>query len=200
MKEQLMVLAASFLAGAMIMILHELPKAMIYQYNEKKHNLPHKNVFALHHYIDPIGLIFCMVMKVGFSKPYLYRIKEKKMNMVLGMAGYLSLLIQFFISTAVLRFYFHMDHTFTIAGSHTFFYEFLVYFTCAYAILSMGMLITNLFPYMASDMGLVIAATSPLKFFTVIRADYLIKMVWLFTVLLGIIRSMSGAILGLFLA
>ncbi|MBE5960196.1 MAG: hypothetical protein E7256_02220 [Lachnospiraceae bacterium] len=199
MKEQLMVLAASFIAGAIIMILHELPKAMIYQYNEKKHNLPYKNVFSLYHYIDPIGLIFCVVTKAGFSKPYLYRIKEKKMNMILGIAGYLSLLVQFLASTAVLRFCFHMDYTFVIVGSHSFLYEFMVYFTCAYALISMGMLITNLFPYMASDMGLVIAATSPLKFFTVIRADYLIKMVWLFTVLLGIIRSISGAVLGLFL-
>lgn len=211
MREKIILIIASLCAGIMIMILHELPKAMLYYFSQSKinietkkeektpNNVPEQKIWKLHNYIDPIGLLLCVTLHVGFSKPYYYRIRYKKLSKMLGTVGLLSLLIQFLTSCAVLRFVFHMDSRLLIPMNATFLHEFLIYFISIYAIISLSMLITNLFPILAFDMGLFVAASSPLKFYSIIRMDYLVKMVWLFTVLVGVINSITEIIFNLFL-
>ena len=211
MREILIVLVASLFAGIVIMILHEFPKAFLYQLLDKtqksiedqtleqKSQLPAQKIWKLHQYIDPIGLLFCGILHIGFSKPYYYRIKDKKVSRILGITGLLSLLLQFLISTSILRFGFGLNSKLIISAKSSFAFEFLIYFLSCYAIIGIGMLLTNLFPIVAFDMGLLVAAASPIKFFTIIRADYLIKMVWLFTVLLGLMNAVSSTIFGLFM-
>lgn len=211
MREFLIVLIASLFAGIVIMILHEFPKAFVYQLLDKKQkkneedmvkdSLPIKNqsIWKLYHYIDPIGLLFCGILRIGFSKPYYYRIKDKKVSRILGITGLLSLILQFLVSASILRFGLGLDSKLIILAGASTAFEFFIYFISCYAIISLGMLLTNLFPIVAFDMGLLVAASSPLKFLTIIRADYLIKMVWLFTVLLGILSAVSSTIFGLFM-
>ncbi len=198
-----MLLAASLCAGILVMILHELPKALLYRRLKHRYGKEEDKKFENRinpvHFVDPIGLIFCAIYGIGFSKPYYYRMKEKKWNQWLGMAGLLSLITQFFIAIAVLRFGFQMDSSLTIYGSSSILYEFLMYFLSSYAIISIGMLITNLFPLISSDMALLVAANQPIKFVTLLRSDYIIKMVWMFLLLIGIMTSMCSAVFEIFM-
>lgn len=203
MKEKLMLLTASLCAGVLIMIFHELPKAILYRRlkprSGKEEEVKFENRINPVHFVDPIGLIFCAIYGIGFSKPYYYRMKEKKWNQWLGITGLLSLMIQFFIPVAILRFGFHMNSSLSFSGNSSLFYEFLMYFLSSYAIISVGMLITNLFPLISSDMALLVAANQPVKFVTLLRSDYIIKMVWMFLLLIGIMTSMSSAVFEIFM-
>jgi hypothetical protein len=218
LKEKLMLLVASLCAGVIVMVLHELPKAILYRRLKHRYGKEEDKKFENRinpvHFVDPIGLIFCAIYGIGFSKPYYYRMKEKKWNQLLGITGFLSLLVQFFIVVAILRFGFRIEFDYVInthltlwfsGGINTsivnypIFYEFLMYFFSSYAIISIGMLITNLFPLISSDMALLVAANQPMKFVTLLRSDYVIKMVWMFLLLMGIMTSMSSAVFEIFM-
>ena len=109
MRAHLILFIASLLAGLCCMILHEFPKVMLYrQYVRKQSSnnttpsrMPNINPI---HFIDPIGLLFCGMFRIGFSKPCYYRMKEQKLNRQLGSVGLLSLLLQFFILAVLLKF------------------------------------------------------------------------------------------------
>jgi len=185
------------------MILHELPKAILYRRLKHRYGKDEDKKFENRinpvHFVDPIGLIFCVIYGIGFSKPYYYRMKEKKWNQWLGITGLLSLLLQFIIVVAILKFGFHMNSSLTLYGEFSISYEFLMYFLSSYAIISIGMLITNLFPLISSDMSLLVAANQPIKFVTLLRNDYVIKMAWMFLLLIGTMTSMCNAVFDIFM-
>lgn len=209
----MILLFASLFAGVIAMILHELPKAIFYYYysrklkvqedakenNEKSNPKSKQNLWHLHHYIDPIGLIFCLFIGVGFSKPYYYRIREKKLSCILGTIGFVSLMIQCLVAIVTIRFVLGLNASLIMSSNISFLSEFFIYFMYRYAVLCIGMLLTNLFPLVAFDMGLLVASASPVKFYSIIRGDYLIKMVWLFTALLGIFNVVSEVIFQIFI-
>jgi hypothetical protein len=203
LKEKLMLLVASLCAGIFVMILHEIPKAMLYRRLKHRYGKEEDKKFENRinpvHFVDPIGLIFCVIYGIGFSKPYYYRMKEKKWNQWLGITGLLSLMLQFFIAVAILKFGFHMNASLTLEGEFSIYFEFLMYFLSSYAIISIGMLITNLFPLISSDISLLVAANQPVKFVTLLRSDYMIKMVWMFLLLFGIMTSMCNAVFEIFM-
>lgn len=198
-----MLLVASLCAGVFVMILHELPKAILYRRLKHRYGKEEDKKFENRinpvHFVDPIGLIFCVIYGIGFSKPYYYRMKEKKWNQWLGITGLLSLMLQFFIVVAILKFGFQMNSSLTLYGDFSIYYEFLMYFLSSYAIISIGMLITNLFPLISSDMSLLVAANQPVKFVTLLRSDYVIKMAWMFLLLIGIMTSMCNAVFEIFM-
>gem|GEM_PF-6754612 len=68
------------------------------------------------------------------------------------------------------------------------------------AILSFSMFIVNLFPVSTFDMGLCIAGKSPNKFFSIIRNDYVIKLILFFAIILEIVANISTFILSLLLS
>ena len=104
MKEQILGVVSAIIAGIIIMILHELPKTIVYiAMDEEAKKVPFRNVLKLHHYIDPIGLIFCVTSFAGFSKPYMYKIKERNVNRAMGITGFLSVGILFFVSRWLLK-------------------------------------------------------------------------------------------------
>ncbi len=196
MKIQLIRLAAALLAGSIVMILHELPKAMIYKRINSSNGVKSKhNIYRLHHYIDPIGLILCVTNQAGFSKPYMYRIKDKKTNFILGIAGFLSLSIIFMVSMILLKFGIGMEANFSYLEStgllELFFQCTLVYI----ALISISMLLVNLFPISTFDMGLCIAGKSPTKYFTIIRNDYFIKMLLVLVIMFRFITSVGTLIM-----
>lgn len=198
-----MLLVASLCSGILVMIMHELPKAILYRRLKHRYGKEEDKKFENRinpvHFVDPIGLIFCVIYGIGFSKPYYYRMKEKKWNQWLGITGLLSLLLQFFIAVVILKFGFHMNSSLSLNGNFGISYEFLMYFLSSYAIISIGMLITNLFPLISSDMSLLVAANQPVKFVTLLRSDYMIKMVWMFLLLIGIMTSMCNAVFEIFM-
>lgn len=67
------------------------------------------------------------------------------------------------------------------------------------AILSLGMLIANLFPISTFDMGLVIAGISSQKYLNIIKMDGVIKVIFILAVLLNLIHYGSYKVIYLLL-
>lgn len=65
-------------------------------------------------------------------------------------------------------------------------------------IISINMLIVNLFPVSTFDMGLLIAGRSPSKYFSIIRNDFLIKILLILSILFGIIPTLGNLVVGVF--
>lgn len=204
MRAHLILLIASLLAGICCMILHELPKVMIYRRYVRKHTDNDKKQEIMPtinpiHFIDPIGLLFCGMFRIGFSKPCYYRMKEQKLNQKLGIVGLLSLMIQFFLLAVILKFILGLDANLAIPEKSSFFYEFLIYFLSSYAIICIGMIITNLFPLLTTDMAWILTSSKPMTLVTLLQNDYLVKMVWLLFVVLRITPQISLSIFQSFL-
>lgn len=196
MRDELLLLAASLCGGILCMILHELPKVLLYRRLIKKEGaieskMADQGFVNPIHFIDPIGLLFCAVFRVGFSKPAYYRMKKKQWNQILGVAGMMSLLLQFMAATAVLKFAFGMNSALKLPLGASIGYEFLIYFFSAYAIIAIGMLLTNLFPMMATDMAWLMTAKNPVHFITLLRNDYILKLTWVFVVILGVLPQIA---------
>jgi hypothetical protein len=191
MREDLILLAASLLAGILCMILHEVPKVMLYRRYIRKNSIQELMATTYGkvnpiHFIDPIGLLFCVMFRVGFSKPSYYRMKDKELNRKLGIVGLLSIMVQFLFVVSALRFGFGMDAKLALPFDSHLLYEFSMYFLASYAIICIGMLLSNLFPLLSTDMAWLLTSQSPMKFIVLLKSDFLIKMVWILLVILGV--------------
>lgn len=201
MKEQILQLVTLTIAGIIVMILHELPKSIIYNFiNKNQSQTTRRNIYKVIHYIDPIGLILCITTYTGFSKPYMYRIKEKKTNLILGVTGLISLLIIFLASITIWKIYFPIGDTFsyttTVEWAVKNFPNYLFQFI---SLISINMLLVNLIPISTFDLGLIIAGKSPSKYFSIIRNDYLIKMILVLVIVFRVIPSITNFIIQLFI-
>lgn len=192
MRIQLIKLLASLLAGCIVMILHEFPKALLYnRLNKSQDPKKKRNIYKLYQYIDPIGLLFCLTNQTGFSKPYMYRLKNRRNNLILGLCGFITLFIIFIVSVITIR----TQNTYSVPLQYNpgdSFLRLLYQFSLIYtALISLSMLLVNLFPVSVFDMGLCIAAKSPSRYFTIIKNDYFVKVLLIFTVIFGFLRDIS---------
>lgn len=199
MKEQILGVVSAIIAGIIIMILHELPKTIVYYaMDEEAKKVPFRNVLKLHHYIDPIGLIFCVTSFAGFSKPYMYKIKERNVNRAMGITGFLSLGILFFVNLLLLKGVFCARVSDAgmlqgkVSGDVSLFFMNLCFH---FAFLSLGMLIVNLFPIVFFDMGNLLAGTKPIMLDAFIRKDFLLKLCLLALLILGVLTQAVKTIL-----
>lgn len=191
MREELILLVTSLFAGIICMIFHELPKVLIYRRYVRKNSMKELMITTYGkvnpiHFIDPIGLLFCIIFRIGFSKPSYYRMKEKNLNQKLGFVGLISLLTQFLFVVSALRFGYGMNAKLILPANVSLPFEFFMYFLVCYAIISIGMFITNLFPLLSTDMAWILTSQNPMKFIVLLKSDFLIKMVWILLVILGV--------------
>lgn len=193
MKEQILILVTAIIAGMAVMILHELPKSILYNFcNKGQTKKTKRNIYKLFQYVDPIGLILCVTARAGFSKPYMYRIKEKKTNFLLGMMGFISLAVIFAFSMILLR----SGLVPVPKTSYTTIIEFVGqafprYFFENLGIISIDMFLVNLIPVSTFDLGLLIAGKSPSKYFSIIRNDFIIKMILLLVIIFDLISAIG---------
>lgn len=196
MKIELIRIFAAFIAGVIVMIIHEFPKAYLYnKFNPKQDSQRKRNIYKLHHYIDPIGLVLCITNQAGFSKPYMYRIKDKKTNMYLGICGLFTLILVFSVSISILHFGLGIPAELTISqdiGNLELILQFILVYI---ALISLSMFIVNLFPVSTFDMGLCIAGNSPSKYFSIIKNDYFIKVMLILVIIFQFVSSFSQLIL-----
>lgn len=201
MKIHLIRIIAAIIATVIVMIAHEFPKAFVYSLISKNQDPKKRHkIFSLHHYIDPIGMLLCVTNHAGFSKPYMYRIKDQKTNFILGITGYLSLLITFLISTLILRFEFNLTDELLISNTANTVLLTVQFITVYISLISISMFIVNLFPLSTFDMGLLVAGKSPSKYFAIIRNDYMLKMILLLLIIFRFIPTIGTLILTQFLA
>jgi membrane-associated protease RseP (regulator of RpoE activity) len=200
MTIQLIRLLSALIAGGIVMIIHEFPKAIIYnKMNSNQDKKRKRNIYKLHHYIDPIGLVLCVTNQAGFSKPYMYRIKDKKTNLILGITGFISLLVTFAISISFLRYGIGMGSNFAYSESIGIVELTLQCIVVYIALISLSMTIVNLFPISTFDMGLILAGVNPKKFYSIIRYDYIIKMMLILVILFQLLTSLSTFIMSILL-
>lgn len=203
MEKQLIDLGTAVVAAIIVMILHELPKTLLYykmDQDSSKSSL--KYALKLQHYIDPIGLIFCVATHGGFSKPYMYRIKDKKLNKALGITGYVSLAVIYILSVLALRFIFGVTCTngvFQYPSTLGIVAVILMYLSFNLAFISFGMFLVNLFPIATFDMGNLIAGVSPMKFFEYLRKDYFMKVILVFVLIFGFTTGIGEIVLSILL-
>jgi len=191
MKEQLIRLITSIIAAMIIMIVHEMPKTLLYHWKEEKNKKLFPSIIKMHHFIDPIGLLLCVTSFAGFSKPYMYRIKNQKMNYLLGITGFLSLSTLCAVSIFVLKSVFHVRPDLNYPANISTLSLIGLYLVYHLAIISIGMIFVNLFPIATFDMGHIIAGKSPARFFFFIRNDYVLKITLIILIMLDIPTVLS---------
>lgn len=199
MLNQIIQLTLLTIASIIVMISHELPKAIIYANTDNQSKKSHKkNVFALYQYIDPIGLVFCITQMAGFSKPYVHRLNDKKLNRTLGITGFTSLLFIFslsMVSINLMKIFFANLSVDEISLASNLFFSFLIYI----ASISSGMFLINLFPIATFDMGMLIASQSSDKFYSIISNDYVVKVILLLFMLFKLFSNLTFIIINLFI-
>lgn len=211
MQEALLSVGAAFIAGMIVMILHELPKSIIYCVRSqsdwkllpdyyKKKQAAWKDIWKVWKYIDPIGLLLCITTYSGFSKPYMYRMKDRKTNKIVGLAGFIVLLLIAIVNIIILKNFFVSFDTSKVNTINQIQAKLLCfYFFYFMAFISINMFIVNLVPISTFNMGVIIASSSPSKYFSIIQKDHIIKIILLFTLLLGIISTISSLIMDVLL-
>lgn len=179
------------LAACFLMIIHELAKALVYmaiQCFSGRKRVFHYSIWALHRYIDPVGVILSVTSSVPFSKPFMFRIQDKKVNRILGVVGFFVLLLCFFLSMLALKLHIGGVNGMNTLEGHGLFWKVVTLFIQYIAILSFGMFVANLFPVSTFDMGLLIAGFSSEKYLSIIKMDSIIKIIFLITIFLGLIH------------
>lgn len=191
MKELLLECVICLCVAAFLMVVHELAKSIVYMLIQhikgNKRRYTH-SIWALQHYIDPVGLLLAVAGSVTFSKPFMFRIQEKKTNRILGFTGFLVLIVCFASSVLALRFHVLGASGLETLQGHGFVAKAAVLTIQYIAILSFGMIVANLFPVSTFDMGLIIAGFSAQKYLNIIKMDAIIKTIFIITVIIGLIQ------------
>lgn len=185
MKDIALEILICTIVAALLMIIHELTKSIAYlcvRRAEGRKVSQSSNILAVWRYVDPLGMLLSVVCLVPFSKPYLFRIRDKKTNMVLGITGFSVLFALFVGSIFILK----TTHAFPL------FWQYV-------AILSFDMFIANMFPISTFDIGLVIAGVSSRHYLHIIKADSAIKLIFIVALMSDLIRFICVKLLGLIL-
>lgn len=191
MKEIILEGVICAVAAGVLMILHELIKAMVYMGIQRhlgsKRTYSH-SIWEVHRYLDPVGMILSITSSVTFSRPFMFRIQSKKVNRILGITGFAVLLLCFCGSMAALKLHILGVSGMTTLEGHGLVPKLVTLFIQYTAILSLGMLIANLFPISIFDMGLVIAGFSSRKYLSIIKMDGIIKLIFVGTLFMDLIH------------
>ena len=191
MKELLLEIAICAAAAAFLMVFHELSKAIVYmgiQRLRKNSRTYSHSIWEIQRYLDPVGIILSITSGVAFSRPFMFRIQDKKTNRLLGITGFSVILLCFAGIMVALK-----CHVFGVSGivtleGHGLAAKIITLFIQYIAIISFGMFCTNLFPVSTFDMGLLIAGYSSRKYLGIIKMDAVIKVILIITVFVDLIN------------
>lgn len=193
--EKLLYIIITLVSGILLMIVHELVKNIVY-YNIKKRDgaKVDKKIFYLWKYIDLVGLITTLAMYTPFSKQYRYTISNKKTAFWVGFTGLLSLIIIFLICIITLRCNFedYISATKLIDTHSIRYYSYLVLVNLS--MLSMSMLLVNIFPITCFDMGLLILGTNSKNRGSIVIFDGYLKLLFFFMTVLRVFLNASTII------
>ncbi|WP_132087580.1 hypothetical protein [Frisingicoccus caecimuris] len=190
--EYIIEIGAILFASSLAMVLHELPKSVVYVLTGRHCQAEDRyRIFKLHQYVDPVGWILFLICHAGCSRPYPYRLKEKDTNVAIGLTGFLSLGVMLMAGYA----FYHLvlPHIPIALGLNprgevmVFLVQTSWYFVYAVFVL----LIVNLFPMISSDIFLLIIAISPSKLIPLMKNDTLIKGLLIICIVLGVISSLA---------
>lgn len=185
-------IGAVLLASALVMILHELPKSIVYILTGRHcHSEDRRRIFQLYRYIDPVGWILFLTCHGGCSKPYPYRLKEKDTNIAIGLTGFLALGVMIMGGYAI----YHLKVIYlpVTAGwdPEGYLMQFVLQVNWYFIYASIVLLIVNLVPLISSDISLLIIALSPGRLISLLKNDTLIKGLLLISIVFGWISALA---------
>ncbi len=200
MRVQLLEISMAVAAAIVVMIAHELPKAVLFLATTKAADRKRiaKHACVLYHYIDPIGLVLSVVSYAGFSKPLMLRVRSQKKNFAMGVIGLIMLVFIFVTAVSYLKIHYQMQQLdITVVGATKIAEQlFFIYL----AVLSGSMFLVNLFPVSVFDMGLLIAGVSARNYLNIIKNDTFVKGILIFAIAIGMIRFFSFEAVNMLLA
>lgn len=196
MYERIIMLLTSFIAAMIVMIIHEVPKSISYILHNPKKIKNLKYVLKFYLYLDPIGVILFVICQAGFSKPYMYGIRDRKNNIRLGVIGFLSTLLLAVLASGIFAYCFPDDIVFDKTDVTTYLLYSLIYYIVLFSI---TMMFVNLFPVSTFDFPLIIAGIYPNRYFTIIKADIFSKLLLLLFIIIGVVSFVGQALSNVFI-
>lgn len=188
---RLLEIGVSIFVAGILMVMHELPKTFVYFCTSAKEGKkqPWRRMFYVGNYLDPVGILLFSVSYAGFSKPYMFRIQSRKKNILLGITGFLNLVLIFCLSVWQLKGVYGLHALQLEDGSLSWMIRQLFWLYMAF--FSASMFLVNLFPISIFDMGLLIAGVSARHYLGIIQNDLLIKIVLMFSIAVGLVKHFS---------
>ena len=195
MAIKLVDLLAAILMGMAVMITQELPKSLAYlQLNPLQRMQNRKSVYNLKQYIDPIGLIFFVTTSTGFSKPFAYRIKDKKTNRVLAIVGFASNIIFALFFIGLFRAY-----SISLMGTSmyeiTLLQEFILRLFFLGALFNVTMFLVNLLPITPFNMSSLLASVNPSAYFRIYQYEKMFQFLMIILIIMDVFTVIGLSIL-----
>lgn len=182
-------IAAILMATAWVMMLHELPKSIMYIITGRHCQKEDKyKIFRIFQYIDPIGLILFLLCHAGASRPYPYRLKERDTNIAIGMTGFLTLAIMIVASVALYNYLLMNYPVFYNVGVDQPLMYVIIKMSWYFMYASIALFIVNLFPIATSDIFLLIVAVAPGKLMKLLKYDSIFKIALLMCMIFNYIQ------------
>ena len=193
MKRLILEIVICLVAAVLLMVLHELFKAVIFVLLRVKENnkqsIKRRGIWKLRRYIDPVGLVLAVTCYVPVSKPFMFRIRDKKTNLIIGISGLVFLAVIFFGSVQMLHIIYGTNANAADALNSSGNRRAGILFWQYMQMLSFDYFIVNLFPVSTFDMGHIIAGKSARIYLGIIKADTQIKLLLILTLFLNLINA-----------
>ncbi|MDF2820287.1 MAG: hypothetical protein K0R15_728 [Clostridiales bacterium] len=198
MLDNVIEVVAIIIAAIIVMIFHELIKYLVYLIAEPKRKATDfKNILKVHKFIDVIGLIFFITTWMGFSKTSKYKISKLKTLTLIGISGFISMFMLFSLSIVLSKFVL-MNQYIPEKGTAMYVVVMLLLNINTFvALFSLSMIITNLFPLATFDLSYIIAGRSQVAYVSILKADVILKILFTFLALSGLVSSIISYILNL---
>ena len=180
--EWMIQMVAAISAAALVMVLHELPKAIVYHITSRR-KIPIGSVFHISQYVDFVGVLCCVATGAGFSKPYRYKIETKRQAFVIGITGLGSCLVAFLSFMLLYQHCYEGVRIQEMLFTEGVRMQFTYWFLALSVVYSLSMFFMNLLPLTMFDMGLLVASASVTSYIMMIRHDMMMKLL-LYAVLL----------------
>ncbi len=183
----LLILLINFIAGILVMILHELAKNIAAYFLTHPVYRQAVKINSPLRYIDVIGAIMFAFawIAVGWQRPFKYDYRKFRMKesglVILAVVGEVSSLV-FAVSLLPVVKYLQFTMPLEI-GLHTYLYLF-VYTFIKY---NLAIFFVNLLPMLPFDMSLIVQGMSAEKYAYLVRNDIYLKLFFLFMIGSGII-------------
>ena len=193
MKRLILEIVICLVAAVLLMVLHELFKAVIFVLLRVKENnkqsIKRRGIWKLWRYIDPVGLVLAVTCYVPVSKPFMFRIRDKNTNLIIGISGLMFLAVIFFGSVQMLHIIYGTNANAAAALNSSGNRRAGILFWQYMQMLSFDYFIVNLFPVSTFDMGHIIAGKSARIYLGIIKADTQIKLLLILTLFLNLINA-----------
>ena len=193
MKRLILEIVICLVDAVLLMVLHELFKAVIFVLLRVKENnkqiIKRRGIWKLWRYIDPVGLVLAVTCYVPVSKPFMFRIRDKKTNLIIGISGLVFLAVIFFGSVQMLHIIYGTNANAAAVLNSSGNRRAGILFWQYMQMLSFDYFIVNLFPVSTFDMGHIIAGKSARIYLGIIKADTQIKLLLILTLFLNLINA-----------